>query len=133
MIEDRGTQITFSALGQQAPIELKDAYKGSSADRRWEIVGRLKEYLSEFEIKVPGKSSIDVTMKGIDKGYGVGEMEKHLGIDVHKMIFVGDALYEGGNDEPVKRTGIETIAVEGPEDTKKVIREWLSQLQGPVS
>lgn len=128
VIEDRGTQITFSALGQQAPIELKDAYKGSSADRRWEIVGRLKEYLPEFEIKVPGKSSIDVTMKGIDKGYGIGEMEKHLGIDVSKMIFVGDALYEGGNDEPVKRTGIETIAVEGPEDTKKVIRNWLSQL-----
>ncbi|MBI5793961.1 HAD-IIB family hydrolase [Candidatus Uhrbacteria bacterium] len=128
VIEDRGTQITFSALGQQAPIELKDAYKGSPQDRRWEIVSRLKEYLPEFEIKVPGKSSIDVTMKGIDKGYGIGEMEKHLGIDVGKMIFVGDALYEGGNDEPVKRTGIDTIAVEGPEDTKRLIAEWLPQL-----
>lgn len=128
IIEDRGTQITFSALGQKAPIELKDAYKGSPADRRWEIAGRLKEYLPEFEIKVPGKSSIDVTMKGIDKGYGVLEMKKHLGIDVQKMIFVGDALYEGGNDEPVKRTGIETVAVEGPEDTKKLIKDWLSQL-----
>jgi HAD superfamily hydrolase (TIGR01484 family) len=128
LIEDRGTQITFSALGQLAPIELKDAYKGSPQDQRWEIVGRLKEYLPEFEIKVPGKSSIDVTMKGIDKGYGVGEMEKHLGIDVSKMLFVGDALYEGGNDEPVKRTGIEAIPVEGPEDTKKLIREWLKEL-----
>lgn len=128
VIEDRGTQITFSALGQQAPIELKDAYKGSQQDRRWEIVGRLKEYLPEFEIKVPGKSSIDVTMKGIDKGYGVHEMEKHLGIDVSKMVFVGDALYEGGNDEPVKRTGIEAIPVEGPEDTKKLIREWITEL-----
>ncbi len=128
VIEDRGTQITFSALGQQAPIELKDAYKGSSQDRRWEIVGRLKEYLPEFEIKVPGKSSIDVTMKGIDKGYGIDEMHKHLGIEVDKMIFVGDALYEGGNDEPVKRTGIENISVEGPEETKKLIREWLPLL-----
>lgn len=128
VIEDRGTQITFSALGQQAPIELKDAYTGSAADRRWEIVGRLKEYLPEFGIKVPGKSSIDVTMKGIDKGYGVEEMEKHLGVSVDKMIFVGDALYEGGNDEPVKRTGIETIAVEGPEETTQIIREWLKQL-----
>ncbi len=128
IIEDRGTQVTFSALGQQAPIERKDAYKGSAADRRWEIVGRLKEYLPEFEIKVPGKSSIDVTMKGIDKGYGVFQMQKHLGIAIEKMIFVGDALYEGGNDEPVKRTGIETIAVDGPEDTKELIRDWLLQV-----
>lgn len=128
VIEDRGTQITFSALGQKAPIELKDAYKGSAQDRRWEIVSRLTEYLPEFEIKVPGKSSIDVTIKGIDKGYGIGEMEKHLGVTVDEMIFVGDALYEGGNDEPVKRTGIEAIPVDGPEDTKKLIREWLPQL-----
>jgi len=128
IIEDRGTQVTFSALGQQAPLELKDAYKGSAADRRWEIVAALIRYLPEFEIKVPGKSSIDVTMKGIDKGYGVEEMRKHLDIEIANMIFTGDALYEGGNDEPVKRTGIDTIAVEGPEDTKKLIREWLAQL-----
>jgi phosphomannomutase len=128
VIEDRGTQITFSALGQKAPIELKDAYKGSDQDRRLEIVSRLTEYLPEFEIKVPGKSSIDVTMKGIDKGYGIEEMVNHLGVAVDKMIFVGDALYEGGNDEPVKRTGIDTISVEGPEDTKKLIREWLPLL-----
>src|SRR3989338_1874496 len=125
IIEDRGTQVTFSALGQQAPLELKDAYKGSAADRRWEIVAVLKQFLPEFEIKVPGKSSIDVTMKGIDKGYGVEEMRKHLGIEIANMIFTGDALYEGGNDEPVKRTGIETIAVEGPEETKQLIRDWL--------
>ncbi len=128
VIEDRGTQITFSALGQKAPIELKDAYKGSAADRRWEIVAVIKRYLPEFEIKVPGKSSIDVTLKGIDKGYGVEQMRDHLGVDIAKMIFTGDALYEGGNDESVKRTGIETIAVEGPEETKKLIREWLPQL-----
>ncbi len=128
VIEDRGTQITFSALGQKAPLELKDAYKGSAADRRWEIVAVLKRSIPEFEIKVPGKSSIDVTMKGIDKGYGVEQMKDHLGVDVEQMIFVGDALYEGGNDEAVKRTGIETIAVEGPEETKQLIREWLVQL-----
>ena len=127
VIEDRGTQITFSALGQKAPLELKDAYKGSSADRRWEIVAVLKRIIPEYEIKVPGKSSIDVTMKGIDKGYGVEQMRDHLGVTIEEMIFVGDALYEGGNDEAVKRTGIETIAVEGPEETKQVIRKWLTQ------
>lgn len=128
LIEDRGTQMTFSALGQKAPLELKDAYKGSAADRRWELVAVLKRTIPEFEIKVPGKSSIDITMKGIDKGYGVEQMKDHLGVDISRMIFTGDALYEGGNDEAVKRTGIETIPVEGPEDTKNLIREWLPQL-----
>ncbi len=128
VIEDRGTQVTFSALGQQAPIELKDAYKGSPQDRRREIVGVLKRLLPEFEIKIPGKSSIDVTMKGIDKGYGVEQMVEHLAIPVDRMLFVGDALYEGGNDEAVLRTGIDAIAVDGPEDTMRLIRSWLNEL-----
>src|SRR3989339_2114798 len=106
VIEDRGTQVTFSALGQQASLELKTAYKGSSQDRRQEIVDVLVKYIPQYEIRIPGKSSIDVTMKGIDKGYGVEQMEKYLNVPVEKMVFVGDALYEGGNDEPVKRTGI---------------------------
>lgn len=129
VIEDRGTQITFSALGQKAPIDLKDAFKGSEADRRWEIVAELKKELGdEFEIKVPGKTSIDVTMKGIDKGYGVEEMRERLGVEIAQMVFAGDALYEGGNDEPVKRTGIDALDVESPEDTKNLLREWLPQL-----
>lgn len=128
IIEDRGTQITFSALGQQAPLEIKTAYKDSPQDRRKEIVQALSKYIPQYEIKIPGKSSIDVTMKGIDKAYGVEEMRNHLGIPIEQMIFVGDALYEGGNDEPVKRTGIDTVAVDGPEETKMLLREWLPKL-----
>ncbi len=128
VIEDRGTQVTFSALGQQAPIDLKNAYTGSVQDRRQEIVRALYQYIPQYEIKIPGKTSIDVTMKGIDKGYGVEQMRTHLGVPIEEMVFVGDALYEGGNDEPVKRTGIETYAVTGPEETKKLLREWLLRL-----
>ena len=128
IVEDRGTQITFSALGQEAPIDLKDAFKGSAADRRQEIVDAMKPMLPEFAIKIPGKSSIDVTPQGIDKGYGIEQLRERLGIGVGHMLFVGDALYPDGNDEPVKRTGIDTIAIESPEDTKVLIREWLTKL-----
>ena len=69
--------------------------------------------------------SIDVTMKGIDKGYGIEQMRDRLGVAVHEMIFTGDALYEGGNDEPVKRTGIDTVAINNPEETKQNLRAWL--------
>lgn len=125
VIEDRGTQITFSALGQQAPIELKEAWKGSVLDRRREIVEAMKPMLSEFEIKLPGATSIDVTRKGVDKGYGVQQLHERTGIPIEEMVFVGDALYEGGNDEPVKRTGIRAIPVANVEETKALIRGWL--------
>jgi len=127
VVEDRGTQITFSALGQQAPLELKQQWRATQ-DRRPEIIDALKKYLPEFEIKMPGVTSIDITRKGIDKAYGIEQMRDNLNIPIEKMVFVGDALYQGGNDHAVVRTGIDTFAVENPEDTKKLLRTWLSEL-----
>lgn len=127
VVEDRGTQVTFSALGQEAPLELKKQWRDTQ-DRRVEIVQALEKYLPEFEIKIPGVTSIDVTRKGIDKGYGIQQMKKMLNVSVPEMIFVGDALYEGGNDYPVKRVGVETIAVLGPAEAKKLINSWLQEL-----
>ncbi|MBT4857150.1 HAD-IIB family hydrolase [Candidatus Uhrbacteria bacterium] len=128
LIEDRGTQVTFSALGQKAPIEEKLAWRGSDLDMRVEIVEVMKPLLPEFAIKVPGKTSIDVTNLGIDKGYGVEKMKEHLGFQISDMVFIGDALYPGGNDEPVKRTGIESIQVEGPEEVKAILRGALAKM-----
>ncbi len=124
VIEDRGTQVTFSALGQEAPIDLKKKWR-ETQDRRPEIIAALKKYLPDFEVKMPGVTSIDITRKGIDKGYGVRQMESHLNIQLAQMVFVGDALYEGGNDYAVVTTGVDSIPVTGPGDTKKLIREWL--------
>lgn len=127
VVEDRGTQITFSALGQKAPLALKKQWRAAQ-DRRREIVETLKKYLPEFQIQIPGFTSIDVTKKGINKAYGVHQMEKLLGITVADMIFVGDALDEGGNDYPVKETGVDSIAVSGPEETKRIIESWLKTI-----
>lgn len=128
LIEDRGTQVTFSACGQQAPLEVKKAWKGSTQDRRVEIVKALEVYLPEFEIKIPGYSSIDVTRKGIDKAYGIQKIEELIGVSIPEMIFVGDALYEGGNDHAVIRTGIDTVAVADPSETKVVLLQWLKEM-----
>ena len=128
VVEDRGTQVTFSALGQKAPLEAKKQWRGTKDDRRREIVEALKKYLPDFQIQIPGFTSIDVTKKGIDKAYVIHQIEKLLGINVADMIFVGDALYEGGNDYPVKKTGIATVAVSGPEETKQLIKSWLEEI-----
>lgn len=128
VVEDRGTQVTFSACGQQAPLEVKEAFKAAHDDRRLALADAVRKLLPDFEVKVPGVTSIDVTRKGIDKGYGIGKIEEHLGISVSEMVFVGDALYEGGNDHPVIRTGVETVAVKDPEETKAVLKEWLKEM-----
>lgn len=127
VIEDRGTQVTFSALGQEAPLDLKKKWRDTQ-DRRQEIVDALKKYIPEFEIKIPGVTSIDVTRLGIDKSYGIRQMEKRLGIVIGDMVFVGDALYEGGNDYAARTVGVECIAVTCPNDTKQLIQSWLREL-----
>ncbi len=124
VIEDRISQITFSALGQQTPLHLKKQWD-PDASKRLKMKEVLDKLIPEFEVRVGGTTSIDVTRKGIDKAYGIEQIEKHLEIKKEQMLFIGDALFEGGNDWPVKKTGVECIQVNGPEDTIKVIEKIL--------
>lgn len=119
-IEDRGSQITFSALGQQAPLDAKKNWD-SDFSKRKKIVQRLSEPLKEFSIGMGGTTSIDVTKPGIDKAYGIHKIKDILKMDISKMMFIGDALFEGGNDYPARRTGVDCIQVRDPEETKRII------------
>ena len=79
--------------------------------------------MPEYDANVGGSTSVDINRRGIDKAYGIGQIMKHLGVGVGDILFVGDALYDEGNDSPVKKTGVDTLAVTGPEETKKLIRD----------
>ncbi len=125
VLEDRGTQVTFSALGQEAPIGLKNEWREKNDSLRMEMVRIIQRYLPDMEVRAGGQTSIDVTVKGIDKQYGMEQIKKQLGIEFKDMLFVGDALFKGGNDEAVRRTGVDCFEVKTPEDTKKVIRHIL--------
>lgn len=125
LIEDRGSQMTFSAHGQLAPLELKKVWDPNQ-EKRKNMKKILEKYIPEFEIRIGGTTSIDVTRKGIDKAYGVRKIEETLGITTDEILFIGDALFEGGNDYPVKTVGVECIEVSGPIDTKKIIRKIIS-------
>lgn len=122
LIEDRGTQMTFSALGQEAPLELKEKWDPDQK-KRLHIKKFLDVLLPEFEVRVGGSTSIDVTKKGIDKAYGVKKIEEYFGYTKDQMIFIGDALFEGGNDYAVKKAGVDSLQVSGPEDTKKILMQ----------
>ncbi len=126
VIEDRGSQITFSALGQKAPLEKKQEWN-TTQDRRSEIQKMLMQHLPQFEIRLGGLTSIDITKKGIDKGYAILQIIKILKTTKDEIVFIGDALYEGGNDFAVIRTGVDTVEVSGPEEVKYFIRSLLTQ------
>ncbi len=124
IIEDRGSQITFSALGQKAPAELKYSWDPTRSKRE-HIASMLKIRIPEFDIRVGGATSVDVTRKGVNKAYGISKLEQFLKISLDDIIFVGDALFFGGNDYPVKSIGIDCISVKGPEETSAIMRSWL--------
>jgi len=125
VIEDRDSQITFSALGQKAPIPEKEKWNKNS-DVRQKLMKSLRKELPGFEVRSGGLTSIDVTRKGIDKAYGVRKIKEIFKMPISKMLFVGDALYPGGNDYAAKKTGIDCVKVSGPKDTEALIAKILN-------
>ena len=119
VIEDRGSQITFSALGQHAPLADKDKWDPGFSKRK-NIKAILDTLIPEFSVRIGGATSIDVTKPGIDKAYGLRKLRDLLGISLKEMIFIGDALFPGGNDYPAEQAGVVSIPVQGPNVTKPV-------------
>jgi len=119
-IQDRGSQITFSGLGQQAPLEEKEKWDPDFSKRK-RIKALLDKLIPEFSVRLGGATSIDVTQHGIDKAYGIRKLRDVLGIAIKEMIYVGDAVFPGGNDYPAKEAGALCIEVKDPHETKRVI------------
>ena len=138
VIEDRETQMSFSPLGQdivdalgpKKGIALKEKWKKENNALRLKIAKLMGKELKNFEVRVGGLTTIDVTQKGIDKGYGVRQIEKTLRIPIERMVFIGDALYRGGNDAAAKKSGIQTMATKGPADTIMIIKKILIDSRG---
>lgn len=123
-IENRGSQVTLSALGQQAPIALKKAWDPDHA-KRHKLQAAIVHRLPGFSVGIGGATSIDVSKEGIDKAYGVRKLCERLGLKESEALYVGDELEQGGNDEPIYKTEVPTRAVASPSETAALIRELL--------
>ena len=119
-IEDRDSQITYSALGQQAPLDAKKTWDPDFTKRKT-IKSILDPLLPDFAVNLGGSTSIDITKPGIDKAYGIRKLESIISIPIVQMLYVGDALFPGGNDYPARSTGADCIQVRDPNETKRVI------------
>lgn len=120
VLEDRGSQITFSALGQAAPVAAKTAWDPDGTKKRV-LRDAVARDLPDLEVHSGGSTSIDITRLGIDKAYGIAGLSEATGVLLTEMLFVGDRLDEGGNDYPVKALGVTSIAVREWSDTIGVI------------
>ncbi len=124
IIEDRGEQITFSGRGQHAPNEVKSVWDPDQKKRR-AIVAELQKHISDFEISIGGETSIDVTRKGVNKAYAIYKLEGILGVTKMDIVYIGDALYPGGNDTKAREAGVECIQVSGPAETEKLLQSMI--------
>lgn len=131
-LEHRGSQITFSVFGQKAPLKIKSKWDPNDK-KRSKIVESLNKFLPEFDSKIGGTSSIDITLKGIDKEFGIKKtieyfnQKENLKIKEEDCVFVGDKLFPGGNDYPAVKAGVDTVSTSNPKETEKIIEEFLGE------
>lgn len=122
-IEDRDSQITLSILGQEIVAELGE--EGVRIKEEWDPDGskklRIREIIApkipEFEVRAAGATSIDVTLPGVDKAYGMNKLMAARNLQKTDILFFGDKIIEGGNDYAVQQMGIDCISVRSWEDT----------------
>jgi HAD superfamily hydrolase (TIGR01484 family) len=127
-LEDRGSQITFSALGQQAPLDEKRAWD-PTGEKKNRLRQAVQEQLPDLEVRSGGSTSVDITRRGIDKAYGMRRLAEITEVPFAETLFVGDRLDPDGNDYPVKALGVPTRAVEGWEETVGVIEGLVAALR----
>ncbi|WP_246043539.1 HAD-IIB family hydrolase [Rarobacter incanus] len=127
ILEDRGSQITFSALGQQAPVAAKSAWDPTGA-KKSALRDAVAADVPDLEVRSGGSTSVDITRKGIDKAYGMRKLAALTGIPLDDMLFVGDRLDPDGNDYPVKALGVPCHAVTGWTDTAEFLEGLIPQL-----
>lgn len=122
--EYRISQISFSPFGQEAPYEIKKGWDTNRSKRvliREKMLPKIGKY--NLDILIGGTSTIDVVQKGVDKAFVLGELSKRLNISKDEVLYIGDAVFPGGNDYAPKEAGYECINVIDVEDTAKHIHK----------
>ena len=128
IIENRLSQVTFSALGQTAGTEEKYAWD-PDCKKREKIVKRAKELAPEFEYEIGGTTSINAFIPGMNKEFGMTHLLEELNVKKEEILYFGDMTQPGGNDYPVVKLGIDTITVRSHEDTCYALQGIVSVIE----
>lgn len=124
LVEHRGAQITYSVVGFHADTETKYAFDPDDSKRAGaltalsEDIKALRE--TGIEVTPAGTTSFNFILLGKHKGYNVARLIEREGWNKDECVYVGDALFPGGNDESVIGV-IPTHPVTGPDDTFRFV------------
>lgn len=125
---DKQAMVAFRMIGNDAPTDIRHTWDPGNALRHTFALA-VQAKLPQYDVVMGGATTIDVTKKAINKAYGVRWLSDTFRIPTTDMLYVGDALYPDGNDEPVIATGIQVLATTGPKETEVIIDELLEQLK----
>ncbi|WP_018143555.1 HAD-IIB family hydrolase [Alloscardovia criceti] len=123
-IEDRGSQVTFSALGSAARLEDKETWDSDGVKRQL-MADQVQQLLPDLTVRVAGATSIDISQRGLDKSYAVQQLARLHKIDVQDIVFVGDRMTPGGNDYPAAQAGTRAVSVTGPDQTNIFMKDFM--------
>ncbi len=119
--EDRGCQISYSFVGHNAPINDKERFDPDRHKRK-KILASAPFEASGLMATIGGTTCLDYTRGDCTKGENVRRLMREYGWQ--SVLYLGDALSEGGNDSTV--IGVcQTREVSGPRETLSIIRELL--------
>lgn len=128
LVEDRGSQISYSLIGHHEDLAKKQQFDPEGAKRKALLAARGIEVQHLFErgieITVGGTTCLDIFQAGKNKGSNVTRFIEKMGWDKRDCIYFGDALEPGRNDHTVVGV-IQTQAVTGPEQTFSFINKML--------
>ncbi len=116
IIENRLSQVTFSALGQHAGTTEKYAWD-PDCKKRTQIVALAKQLAPAYDYEIGGTTSINAILPGMNKEFGMNHLLEELKVNKSDILYFGDMTSPGGNDYPVVQMGIDTITVRSHEDT----------------
>jgi len=128
IVENRISQVTYSALGQRAGTEEKYAWDPDHKKRE-AIVKAAKEITPQYDFEIGGTTSINITLPGTNKTFGMTHMMEELKVTKEEILYFGDMTQPGGNDFPVVEMGFDTITVRDWEETANILEGILWILQ----
>ena len=119
--ENRESMIAYSAIGQKAGVEAKQAWDPDMTKRN-EIAKLASQYAPEFEFEVAGTTTINGFVPGQNKEFGMNHLMEELNVTKEEILYFGDMTQPGGNDYPVVQMGIETITVRDWKETAAILK-----------
>jgi phosphomannomutase len=143
LIVDRVSMINFCPIGRK-DVEDEQVRKNRDEFARWdnethfrvELLDYFKQKMSDIihrknlSITLGGQTSFDIGIKGQDK---TRSLQTLLQLGVRKLVFIGDALFPGGNDYAIQefkenwpttsRCPVETIQTRGWENTLSILSD----------